>query len=643
MNHDIHHKLCHVSPSELADGSGSGLPRLLINIITRACYDKEFKKLAGWRGMAPTQSDRESWTFKLKGHRGIFGIGCEEKEGNDKNQTARFLICHFPDREDEGLVDLLNLHAATTAQQPDFLDKVRDFAYWPEMTEPFLVGHLTLSLGHDASRLLLSLEAPSKKRIIALDGIRYPGKAEEEYLVAPGDCEENFPAFDLASALFNAICAAVTYTIEAPPCFYRRSEKPGQIVFYNANGEVSAQETDELPLITETVGYGNTSRIEEDSAEAPVTPLLCDTTWREGEAIPETVPAVIWQAATPYTALLNITTPLLDKRPQLIVLTGFLGSGKTTFINNFVEYHNSRNNFVAVIQNEIGETGLDGKLLETNCNVVEIDEGCVCCTLAGQLSAGITELLDQFTPEAIILETTGLANTFNLLDEIDELKELVRFDSVTTIVDCANAPTSLETYDVARDQVRAADIVILNKTDLAGAEQTREVEEKVRHLNSRALLLQTSHGNISPGTLYNDALDPDAGPAHAPGPHMETGHHVCHGEEGIDSIKIPFVQPLERETFLATLKELPPEILRVKGILRFDDTEEAEICQYVGGRLDLSRHAGPFDKTGFLIVIGRDIHNQQLPGVLHDAYHSTGRPHDGAHRPLFPGCACGHH
>jgi len=632
-----------VRPSELADGSGSGLPRLLINIITRACYNKAFKKLAGWRGMAPTIGDRESWTFKLKGHRGIFGVGCEEKKGDGENQAARFLICHFPDREEEELVDLLNLHAATTVHQPDYMDRVRDFARHPEMTEPFLVGHLTLRLGDGASHLLLSLEAPSKKRVIALDGVRPPGGAEEGYLVRPGDCEEDFPAFDLAFPLFQAICAAVSCTLETPPGFYRRIEKSGQIISYNAKGEVSAQAAHELPLITHTVGYGNLSEIEEVAGKSTDDVLPGGTTWREGETLPKTIPALIWQAASPETAPLDLSAPLPDKRPQLIVLTGFLGSGKTTFINNFVEYHNSRNNFVAVVQNEIGETGLDGKLLEANCNVVEIDEGCVCCTLAGQLSVGITELLDQFTPEAVILETTGLANTFNLLDEIDELKELVRFDSVTTIVDCANALGTLDAYEVARDQIRSADIVLLNKTDLVDAETTEEVDARIRQLNPRALLLQTTHGDISPGLLYDDDVTQTPGPAHTQKRASTPRHHVCHGEEGIGSIKIPLDQPLNRGEFVAALKGLPPDILRVKGIVRFNDAAEAEICQYVGGRLDLSRHTGPYDEAGFLIVIGRDIHNQPLPGVLHDAYHSTGRPHNGPHRPLFPGCACGHH
>ncbi|WP_300668020.1 GTP-binding protein [Desulfoluna sp.] len=640
MNHDIHTKLCHVSPSELSDGSGSGLPRLLINIITRACYDKGLKKLAGWRGMAPTPGDPESWTFKLKGHRGIFGVGCEGKRGDNEKQTARFLICHFPDTEDEELVELMSLHAATTANRPDYLEKVRDFACREEMREPFLMGHLNFSLGQDASHLLLCLESPLKKRVVALDGVRLPQGTEEDYLVPPGECEEDFPAFSLASVLFNAICAAVTYTLKTPPCFYRHAELPGQVVAYNAQGEITTQETDEWPLIRQTVGYGDLSSVLKASGPN----LAGDTIWQEGETLPDTLPPVIWQAVTPDTALASLSTPLLDKRPQLIVLTGFLGSGKTTFINNFVEYHTSRNNFVAVVQNEIGETGLDGKLLEGNCNVVEIDEGCVCCTLAGQLSTGITELLGQFTPESIILETTGLANTFNLLDEIDELKELVRFDSVTTIVDCANALTTLETFDVARDQVRAADIVILNKTDLTGPEQTGAVEAKVRRLNAKTLILGTTHGNISPGLLYDDAVGcNDAAGPDASNPAPTHGHHVCHGEEGIGTLKIPLDHPLERKAFLTAIKELPPDILRVKGIVRFTDAEAVEVCQYVGGRIDLSRHTGPYDKEGFLIVIGRDIHNQPLPGVLYDAYHSTGRPVDGPHRPLFHRCACGHH
>ena len=93
----------------------------------------------------------------------------------------------------------------------------------------------------------------------------------------------------------------------------------------------------------------------------------------------------------------------IDQRPPLILLTGFLGSGKTSFLQHFIEYQTQRSRFVAVIQNEVGEVGLDGKLLDYQ--VTEIDEGCVCCSLVGNLKRAVQGILSQFQPDTIILET----------------------------------------------------------------------------------------------------------------------------------------------------------------------------------------------------------------------------------------------
>ena len=151
----------------------------------------------------------------------------------------------------------------------------------------------------------------------------------------------------------------------------------------------------------------------------------------------------------------------MDERPPLIILTGFLGSGKTSFLQHFIEYQTQRSRFVAVIQNEIGEVGLDGKLLDYT--VTEIDEGCVCCSLAGNLKQAVRGILESFSPDTIILETSGLANPLNLLEEMSELGEVVRFDTTVTLVDVLNLESTLSDYRIAVDQIRAADVIVLNK------------------------------------------------------------------------------------------------------------------------------------------------------------------------------------
>ena len=123
----------------------------------------------------------------------------------------------------------------------------------------------------------------------------------------------------------------------------------------------------------------------------------------------------------------------IDERPPLIILSGFLGAGKTSFLQHFIEYQTQCSRFVAVI----GEVGLDGKLLDDT--ITEIDEGCVCCSLVGNLKRAVNGILSSFQPDYIILETTGAANPLNLLDEIVELEAQVRYDCTVTVVDGLNS------------------------------------------------------------------------------------------------------------------------------------------------------------------------------------------------------------
>lgn len=650
---DLTAALRHLRPADLTTAPETGMPGLLVNMVTRACYDRIFKRLSGWQGMSMVKSNPAACTFKIKKRPGLFGVCHANSITHGNMHTSEFIICYFPEIN-ETIADHINLSAALTMHRPGYIEKTRDFLSYDHMIDPFTTGHMYMTLDNREEAMLLRLESPSRKRIVSADGIKSPDHANGEYIVPPGGHEEDLPAFEIAMDLFSAVCAAATYNLKSAPVFYRRLEKPGSILSYNSAGNISRIRTERFPDMAETLGYGDISSvnrmIRNNPGETAEDGILRRTVWCGGDDYPPTVADMFWWKAHDPGSISPADSPsVCDRRPQFIVLTGFLGSGKTTFASNFVEYHNSRNNFVAVIQNEIGETGLDGKLLGNRCSVVEMDEGCVCCTLSGRLSTGISTIMDRFTPQVILLETTGLANPFNLLAEIDELKETVRFDSVTTIVDCSTALNALDEYKIAYDQVSAADIVIMNKTDLAPPEELRKIEQALRKINPGAFIFNTEFGNLNPGLLYSDDVetgisgaDADhAGPMRSPDPGDEP--HSCHGDEGIGAVRINFSGPLNRSDFKAVFHNLPPEILRIKGIVHFSDSGTAEVCQYVGGRVDFSRYAGPDQQAGFVIVIGKNINPDKLPGVLSNAYHTGGRSAYVPDRPVFNGCSCSHH
>jgi G3E family GTPase len=342
-----------------------------------------------------------------------------------------------------------------------------------------------------------------------------------------------------------------------------------------------------------------------------------DNTALAGADQPEDIRTALWWRTHDLAALAaqGEHAAAFDMRPRLIVLSGFLGAGKTTFLNQLLEYHAARDEMVAIIQNEIGETGVDGKLLQGDDSIVELDEGCVCCTLAGSLARGIERLMASYSPETIVLEATGLANPFNLLDEIGQLRHLVRFDSVTTLVDAANAAV-LDDTDIARNQVRAADIILVNKCDLVSTEALATLKQRIRDLNSRAPLVETTHAQMNPGLLYND--DPTQA---APGlmPSVPEHSHGSHTDEGFSAARFTYDAPLPRAALTQALSVCPADIFRIKGIVRCSDAQEPLVVQYVAGRYDITPLGDGFDDTSFLVAIGRNPQASgldRLPGAI---------------------------
>ncbi|MDX2495771.1 MAG: GTP-binding protein [Desulfuromusa sp.] len=191
----------------------------------------------------------------------------------------------------------------------------------------------------------------------------------------------------------------------------------------------------------------------------------------------------------------------IDDRPQMLVISGFLGSGKTSLLQHFLEYQVQRDRFVAVLQNEFGEVGLDGKLLDQSYSVTELNEGTVCCTLAGKLRPAISHIINRFQPDVIVLETSGTTNPIGLRDDFLPLSKMVRFDSITTVVDASNY-AAVDSYEVAADQITAADLIVLNKIDLVDEQRLEQITRDIRSRNPHASVYPTTQGYINPGLVY---------------------------------------------------------------------------------------------------------------------------------------------
>src|ERR1700756_1315586 len=177
----------------------------------------------------------------------------------------------------------------------------------------------------------------------------------------------------------------------------------------------------------------------------------------------------------------------MDKRKiiPVSVLTGFLGAGKTTLVNHILR-EQSEYKFGLII-NEIGEIGIDGQLVQTETeDVVEMSNGCICCTIRKDLVKGVQKLLKREQLDYILIETTGVADPGPVAQtflNIPQLQQYARLDSIITVVDAEHLLAQLGEAEVAREQIALADFILVNKVDLVSAEDLAALEQDILELN----------------------------------------------------------------------------------------------------------------------------------------------------------------
>ena len=307
-----------------------------------------------------------------------------------------------------------------------------------------------------------------------------------------------------------------------------------------------------------------------------------------------------------------------DKVP-VTVLTGYLGAGKTTLLNRILsEPHGQK---YAVIVNEFGEIGIDNELVVgADEEVFEMNNGCICCTVRGDLVRIIDGLMRRKGKfDAIIVETTGLADpapvaqTFFMDENVGRKTKL---DAVVTVADAKWLNDRLKDAPEAKNQIAFADVILINKTDLVKPEELGEVEARIRGINPYAKVHKTERCRIAlPEVLGRNAFDLDrildiepeflAGDGHDhhhdhhhDHDHGDGHHHHHHGgglkhyhDEEMQSVAIRTDQPLDPDKFFPWVQRLVqeegPSILRCKGILAFKDDPDRFVFQGVHMILEL--------------------------------------------------------
>jgi G3E family GTPase len=341
---------------------------------------------------------------------------------------------------------------------------------------------------------------------------------------------------------------------------------------------------------------------------------------------------------------MNAPAPLMT---PVTVLTGYLGAGKTTLLYRILsEDHGKR---YAVIVNEFGEVGIDNDLIVgADEEVFEMNNGCVCCTVRGDLIRVLSGLMKRKGKfDAIIVETTGLADPAPVAQTFfvdDDVRAKTQLDSVTTVVDAKHLPLRLADSREAAEQVAFADQIILNKTDLVDEAELAEVERLIRRLNPLAPIHRAQRSNVplnevlgrgsfdlarieeiepdflnpphgEPGHVHDEDCGHDGHDHHAHGPHHD--HDI--EASGIRGISLTATKPLNANRVTAWLNEVlqtqGPDVLRAKGILDVAGEDRRLVFQAVHMILE-GDFQGPWqqgaERYSRLVFIGRNLDEAKL-------------------------------
>jgi len=326
------------------------------------------------------------------------------------------------------------------------------------------------------------------------------------------------------------------------------------------------------------------------------------------------------------------------------IITGFLGSGKTTLLNHILT--NQQGLKTAVLVNEFGEIGIDNELIvTTDENMVELNNGCICCTINNDLAEAVYKVLEREDQvDYLVVETTGLADPLPVALTFlgTELRDLTRLDSIVTVVDCANFSLDLFNSEAAYSQIAYGDIILLNKVDLVDEGDVDALEVRIREIKSGARILRTTNSQVplplilSVGLFESDKYFDAASESHHDHHDHDHDHdhhdHDCshdhhdHAEhhhsnhlenDGFTSLSFESDKPFAIRQFQYFLdNQLPASVFRAKGILWFDESPHRHIFHLSGKRFTMEDSEWKGSQKNQLVLIGQDLEHDKLRSQL---------------------------
>lgn len=350
---------------------------------------------------------------------------------------------------------------------------------------------------------------------------------------------------------------------------------------------------------------------------------------------------------------------VLSKKASVFIVTGFLGAGKTTLLNRILTADHGRR--IAVVVNEFGEVGIDHHLLiSSDQEVVQMNNGCICCTVRGDLLRSFFELAEHRAKfDTVIIETTGLAEPAPVAQTLyadERIRREFTLDGVITVVDAKHVSAQMEESAEACEQIAFADLIVLNKTDLATAEELDRIEQQIGQLNKVAKVCRAKNSEIDLDIVFGvESTDLEHRIDTAIGAHTDHGHedhsghnihdhhhHQPHHNHLQNITTVCMIEPGELDGlklsvwFRSHIAEYGANLLRMKGILNLRGDPDQFLFQ--GVRMEFEGRPGRAWRAGEnrlnrLVFIGRKLDQHVIEDGFKGCYYAGANNDDVSTRP----------
>ncbi|MGF7050491.1 G3E family GTPase [Paenibacillus sp. DS2015] len=323
----------------------------------------------------------------------------------------------------------------------------------------------------------------------------------------------------------------------------------------------------------------------------------------------------------------------------IYILSGFLGSGKTTLLQKMVSHWQEQGLRPAVIMNEMGDVNLEGVLIEETVPMTEMLSGCICCSIRGDLSLEIANLINRESPDVIIVEATGVANPMEILDGVTEAALYIKIDlkSVITVVDAIHLlelykEQKGQTYRLMQEQIRCASYLILNKIDRVNEAEQLQLRNIISGWNEFAPIFPAIRCEIDIDLLYGeDTFDPSSLRKALSEEHEESHHHeddpscnhhdhehehMHHSHDHVMVYTHYFEHAIDSHKFEEWVSRLPREVYRAKGIISFSDTSSRFLFQYAYRESDFLKITPQGKVPDVAVFIGEHFSKSDLMNGL---------------------------